>query len=171
MSELANDGLRIEATSIGSDIGAPLVRAQWSELMARYGVPDTTSDDLAADHLEPPDGAFLVAWDGDTAVGCGGVRRHDDTTGEIKRMYVAPEARGRGISRALLRALEDRACEIGYTRLVLETGTKQPEAIALYESEGYVRIEGYGFYREAPQSRCYGKDLTEVLATRGRTGR
>ena len=156
---MATDDLRIEATRVDSAVGAPLVSAQWSELMARYGVPDTTSDDLAADHLEPPDGGFLVAWDGGVAVGCGGVRRHDGTTGEIKRMYVAPGARRRGISRALLRALEDRARAIGYTRLVLETGTKQPEAIALYESEGYARIEGYGYYRDAPQSRCYGKDL------------
>ncbi|MFA5884486.1 MAG: GNAT family N-acetyltransferase [Acidimicrobiia bacterium] len=149
----------IREARIGSGVGAALTGAQWRELMARYGVPETTTDDLAADHLEPPTGVFLVAWDGDAAVGCGGVRSHDDTTGEIKRMYVAPDARRRGVSRIVLRALEDRARAIGYTRLVLETGTKQPEAIALYESEGYTRIAGYGYYRDAPDSRCYGKDL------------
>jgi len=153
------DAIRVTEESIGSEVGAALVGAQWRELMARYGVPETTSDDLEADHLEPPDGMFLVAWDGDTPVGCGGVRKHDATTGEVKRMYVAPDARRRGISRAVLRALEDRARGLGYTRLVLETGTMQPEAIALYESEGYTRIAGYGFYRNESRSRCYGKDL------------
>lgn len=159
---MESDDFRIEAADIDSPVGAPLVRAQWRELMARYGVPETTTDDLAADHLAPPDGVFVVAWDGTAAVGCGGVRRHDDTTGEIKRMYVTPDARRRGVSRAVLRALEVRARALGYTRLVLETGTKQPEAIALYESEGYVQIEGYGYYRDAPQSRCYGKALAEL---------
>ena len=156
MSERVID---VRDARIGSDVGTALTGAQWRELMARYGVPETTTDDLAADHLEPPTGVFLVAWDGDVPVGCGGVRRHDDTTGEIKRMYVAPDARRRGVSRIVLRALEDRARVIGYTRVVLETGTKQPEAIALYESEGYTRIAGYGYSRDAAGSRCYGKDL------------
>ena len=153
------DPIVVTEEKIGSDVGAALVGAQWRELMARYGVPETTSDDLAADHLEPPDGVFVVAWDGDTAVGCGGVRKHDATTGEVKRMYVAPEARRRGVSRAVLRELEGRARVIGYTRLVLETGTMQPEAIALYESEGYARIAGYGYYGDATHVRCYAKDL------------
>jgi len=153
------DPIVVTEEKIGSDVGAALVGAQWRELMARYGVPETTSDDLAADHLEPPDGVFVVAWDGDTAVGCGGVRKHDATTGEVKRMYVAPEARRRGVSRAVLRELEGRARVIGYTRLVLETGTMQPEAIALYESEGYTRIAGYGYYGDATHVRCYAKDL------------
>ena len=153
------DAIRVTEESIGSAVGAALVGAQWRELMARYGVPETTSDDLEADHLEPPDGMFLVAWDGDTPVGCGGVRKHDATTGEVKRMYVAPDARRRGISRAVLRELEGRARVIGYTRLVLETGTMQPEAIALYESEGYARIAGYGYYGDATHVRCYAKDL------------
>ena len=151
--------LKIVEERIDSVVGAPLVSAQWRELLERYGVPDADPDGLTADHLAPPDGVFLVAWDGDVAVGCGGVRKYDDTTGEIKRMYTAPDARRRGISRAILRELERRARDNGYTRLVLETGTKQPEAIALYESEGYERTENYGYYRDAPQSRCYRKDL------------
>src|SRR6186713_1294327 len=115
-----------------SDVGAPLVRAQWRELLERYGVPDADPDDLQADHLAPPHGVFLVAWiDGD-AVGCGGIRQYDEATGEIKRMYTKPEARRRGISRVVLEALEARARAVGYSRLVLETGIRQPEAIALY---------------------------------------
>ena len=142
-----------------SGVGAPLVHAQWSELLARYGVPDADPDDLQADHLAPPHGVFVVAWFDGVAVGCGGIRRYDDSTGEIKRMYVAPDLRRRGISRVVLEALEARAVAIGYTRLVLETGTRQPEAIALYESAGYEPIEPYGFYKSAPMSRCYAKSL------------
>ena len=143
-----------------SEVGAPLVRAQWRELLDRYGVPDADPDDLQADHLAPPHGVFVVAWVDGVAVGCGGIRRYDENTGEIKRMYVAPDLRRRGISRVVLEALEVRAVAIGYTRLVLETGTRQPEAIALYESAGYESIEPYGFYKTAPMSRCYAKSLT-----------
>jgi GNAT superfamily N-acetyltransferase len=145
-----------------SEVGGPLVQAQWRELMRRYGVPDhrdDVTDDLEVAHLAPPTGAFLVGWTGDTPVACGGVRHHDAVTGEVKRMYVAPDHRGQGYSRRVLRALEDRARALGYTRMVLETGTMQPEAMALYESEGYARIDGYGYYGDAPHVRCYGKDL------------
>ena len=161
MSERSDPGTRVADGHPGSEVGAALVGAQWRELMRRYGVPEerNVSDDLEIDHLAPPDGVFLVGWAGDTPVACGGVRRHDATTGEVKRMYVAPDHRGNGYSRALLRALEDRARGLGYTRMVLETGTMQPEAIALYESEGYASIEAYGFYAGAPDERCYGKDL------------
>ena len=142
-----------------SDVGAPLVHAQWSELLARYGVPDADPDDLQADHLAPPHGVFVVAWADGVPVSCGGVRQYDATTGEIKRMYTLPDARRRGISRVVLEELEARAAAIGYTRLVLETGVRQPEAIALYESAGYAPIKPYGFYKNAPLSRCYAKDL------------
>ena len=74
-------------------------------------------------------------------------------------MYVKPDMRRRGISRVVLEELEAHARAIGYTRLVLETGTRQPEAIALYESAGYESIEPYGFYKTAPMSRCYAKSL------------
>jgi GNAT superfamily N-acetyltransferase len=143
-----------------SEVGAPLVHAQWSELLARYGVPDADPDDLQADHLAPPHGVFVVAWLDGVAVGCGGIRQYDATTGEIKRMYVKPDLRRQGISRVVLEELEARARGIGYTRLVLETGTRKPEAIALYESSGYDAIEPYGFYKQAPMSRCYAKPLS-----------
>ncbi|GMU78748.1 MAG: N-acetyltransferase [Acidimicrobiia bacterium] len=155
----ASAGVTIASDTIESVVGSQLVLAQWRELLERYGVPDADPDGLTALHLAPPDGEFLVAWADRTAVGCGGLRRYDATTGEIKRMYVVPAWRRRGVSRAILLALEARAREIGYVRLVLETGTRQPEAMALYESECYTPIESYGSYRDAPQSRCYAKDL------------
>ena len=88
-------------------------------------------------------------------VACGGVRRLDEGIGEVKRMYVVPEARGQGISRVLLKALVERASELGYGELWLETGTAQPEAMALYESAGFVPIAPYGQYKEYASSRCY----------------
>src|SRR5690554_6319601 len=143
--------LRIVEGSIASWVGAALVAAQGRELRHRYGVPEDrpgSIDDLAPDQLVPPDGVFLIGWAGDEAVACGGVRRHTDGVGEIKRMYVVPEHRRHGYARVLLRALEERAAALGYTRLVLETGRPQPEAIALYEAEGYEPIPPYGFHRD-----------------------
>lgn len=117
------------------------------------------SDVVVAEHLAPPNGIFLVAWLADVAVACGGVRRYDETTGEVKRMYVIPGARRQGLSRVVLTELEARAQAIGYTRLVLETGTRQPEAMALYESAGYESITPYGPRSDASYSRCYAKSL------------
>jgi GNAT superfamily N-acetyltransferase len=161
-ADTTTDAWRIVEDHPGSEVGAALVDAQWRELMRRYGVPDDrddVTDDLEVEHLAPPHGVFLVGWADGVPVACGGVRRHDVTTGEVKRMFVAPEHRGHGHSRALLRALEDRARGLGYSRMVLETGTMQPEAMALYEHEGYTRIGGYGYYGDAPHVRCYGKEL------------
>ena len=154
-----SDDVELRDDRLDSDVGAPLVRAQWLELLERYGVPDADPDDLKADHLAPPHGVFLVAWVDGVAVSCGGIRQYDATTGEIKRMYTLPGARRRGISRVLLEELESRSRAIGYTRLVLETGVRQPEAIALYESAGYESIEPYGYYKHEPSSRCYAKPL------------
>jgi GNAT superfamily N-acetyltransferase len=154
-----SDDVEVRDDRLDSDVGAPLVRAQWFELLVRYGVPDADPDDLKADHLAPPHGVFLVAWIDGVAVSCGGIRQYDETTGEIKRMYTVPEARRRGISRVVLEELEARARRIGYTRLVLETGVRQPEAIALYESAGYESTEPYGYYKHEPSSRCYAKPL------------
>jgi GNAT superfamily N-acetyltransferase len=104
---------------------------------------------------------FLVAWANGEPVACGALRPlHDDpTVGEIKRMYTRPAGRRQGLSRRLLLRLEEVALELGYPRLQLETGLAQPEAMALYESEGWARIESYGFYKHSPQSVCYGKVL------------
>ncbi|MEV4055088.1 GNAT family N-acetyltransferase [Amycolatopsis sp. NPDC049688] len=134
-----------------------LREAQRIELDARYGTDDhepgavPTADTVAV---------FLVARDaGGTPVGCGGLRPLGPGSGEIKRMYVDPAARGTGVAAALLRALEDHARELGITRLLLETGTGQPDAIRFYQREGYEPIEAYGPYRGEPLSRCFARDL------------
>ena len=150
--------IRLVAEALDADAGAALVRALLDELMARYGVPDP--DHPAAAELRAPDGVFFVAYRGERPVGCGGLRRHDEHVGEVKRMYVEPDERRHGVGRAILRAVEAEAWRIGYRELVLETGVLQPEAIALYESEGYVAVEPWGVYRESVTSRCFAKALT-----------
>jgi GNAT superfamily N-acetyltransferase len=80
-------------------------------------------------------------------------------TAEVKRMYVAPAARGLGVARRMLARLEDTAAGAGAEAMILETGAAQPEAMALYESSGYLRIESFGHYKWSPQNRCYGKRL------------
>jgi GNAT superfamily N-acetyltransferase len=149
--------LRLVPEPLDGDAGVVLVQALLDELMARYGAPDP--DHPAADELLPPDGVFFVAYRGAQAVGCGGLRRHDEHVGEVKRMYVEPDERRHGVGRAILRAVESAARRIGYRELVLETGVLQPEAIALYESEGYVAVEPWGLYRESVTSRCFAKEL------------
>jgi len=107
----------------------------------------------------PPDGVFLVVRDEGRAIGCGGVCRFDETRAELKRMYVVRDARGRGLGRLLLVALEDEARRLGYDGIVLETGDRQPEALGLYESAGYEPIPCYGVYATRALSRCYEKHL------------
>jgi GNAT superfamily N-acetyltransferase len=105
----------------------------------------------------------VAALDG-ADVACGGVRQLAPGIGEVKRMYVVPSARGRGLSRLLLRALVEHAVAVGLGELWLETGTAQPEAMALYESEGFEPIAPYGQYRDEPDSRCYRLVLPSVGA-------
>ena len=93
--------------------------------------------------MAPPTGTFLVAYLGDDAVGCGGLKTLAPGLGEVKRMYVAPEARGRGLGRRLLAALEDAARDLGLRALRLDTNERMPEARRLYETSGYRAIPPY----------------------------
>jgi GNAT superfamily N-acetyltransferase len=104
-------------------------------------------------------GSFLVAYADGGPIGCGAVRRLDSGTAELKRMYVAPSARGQGIGRALLSALEQEARTLGAVRLVLETGTRQEAALALYRRAGFAVIPAFGEYLDSPTSVCMGKAL------------
>ena len=114
---------------------------------------------LKTEHLEEGRGTFLVARDGARAVGCGGVRVLDSTTAEVKRMYVEPDHRGRGVGRAVLTELESAAARLGVQRLVLETGVHQKAAISLYRSAGFAPIDCWGEYASSPSSVCFEKNL------------
>jgi GNAT superfamily N-acetyltransferase len=98
---------------------------------------------LAPAELRPPGGAYLVGFEGDDPVAGGGLRRLSEGVAEIKRMYVRPDARSRGVARALLVALEEEAGSLGYTAIRLDTGPKQEYGLALYRSAGYVDVEPY----------------------------
>lgn len=142
-----------------SPLAVALVEQLAHDLDLRYGEEDDGGvgwrAEVTAADVTAPDGAFLVAWlDGEPA-GCGGLKRLDAETAEIKRMFTAVTARRRGVARALVRGLVDAARDLGYERVWLETGTEQPEAISLYESEGFAAIPPYGRYRDDPRSRCY----------------
>lgn len=126
------------------------------EYVVRYGDEDMTPVDPA--EFAPPLGLFLVVYVDDVPAACGGWRVHD-TDVELKRMYVRPGFRGRGLARAVLAELERTAAEAGYARLILETGSRQPEAIALYVSAGYTPVPSFGYYAEAPEAVHLGKRL------------
>jgi len=134
-----------------------LVAEVQQEYVRRYGGPDETRVDPA--EFAAPDGTFLVALVGGETIGCAGLRRHGDGAVEVKRMFVRVEHRRRGHARRMLAALEEWARDRGATRVVLETGVAQPEAIALYESAGYLPTDGFGHYRDSPLSRSFTKDL------------
>src|SRR5262249_27401869 len=104
-------------------------------------------------------GAFLIAWRTAKPIGCGAIRRIEERTGELKRMYVVPEERGRGIGWGILQALEGEARTLGISRVVLETGIRQREALALYERAGFLRIALFGEYVASPLSICMAKEL------------
>jgi GNAT superfamily N-acetyltransferase len=143
--------------------GQALVDAVQQEYVVRYGGPDTAPVDPG--EFAPPSGRFLVGYVGTEPVACGGLRRiGDGVIGagvvEIKRMYVVPAWRGRGLSRVVLARLEELAASLGADRVVLETGPQQPEAMRLYETSGYERIEGFGHYKCNENSISYGKRLS-----------
>lgn len=132
---------------------AALVTGQQRELREADGGLDgqatLTHDDIR----------YLVVVEGGRAVACGGVQALDDGTGELKRMYVRPACRGRGIARQLLAALEEFAFQQGHSVVCLETGTYLPAAIGLYTSCGYEPIPVYGEYVDNPYSVCFAKRL------------
>jgi GNAT superfamily N-acetyltransferase len=122
-----------------------------------YGGPDAAA--VEPGEFDPPGGLFLLGRLDGRPVAMGGWRRLDDTTAEIKRMYVSPSARGQGLARRVLAELERTAAAAGLTGLVLNTGPQQPEAVRLYKSAGYVDVPAFGHYAAYPQALFFGKQL------------
>lgn len=136
------------------------------EYAARYGDEGDVTP-LDPTMFDPPSGLYLLAYDEyQRPVATGGWRSQErneegysDGDAEIKRMFVIPEGRGKGLARRILAALEADARAAGRVRMVLETGDKQPEAIALYTSSGYAPCEKFGHYRTYESSLCFAKPL------------
>jgi GNAT superfamily N-acetyltransferase len=129
----SGDGGRLESA----------MRAEITELYGGLKLNDAAMPAAGPAQLNPPAGAFLVGYRDDMPVCCGGIKRLAERACELKRMYVVPEARGQGVARQLLVALEERAVELGYTIARLDTGARQPGARHLYSSAGYREIENY----------------------------
>lgn len=149
----------VQRANILSPTAQLLITALNAELLGRYPEEGACHFQLDANEVADGQGAFLVAFRSGQPVGCGAVRRIEMDTGEIKRMYVAPQERGRGVGRAILNAIEAEAKALQLTRLVLETGVRQAEAQALYQRAGFSRIAPFGEYIHSPLSICMAKAL------------
>jgi ribosomal protein S18 acetylase RimI-like enzyme len=149
--------VRFARVRFADPLVAPLRAGIRQEYEERYG-PSDSADDVEAAEFDPPDGIFVVLLDdsastgraaGPVTVAGGGIRRFDDSTCEIKRMWTNSHYRRQGHAITVLGELEAIATELGYQRLLLETGPAQPEALALYRRLGYREIGPYGRYPHA----------------------
>jgi broad specificity phosphatase PhoE/GNAT superfamily N-acetyltransferase len=151
----------IAAAAIDSPDCQILIAALDAELTERYPEAGANHFRLDPEEVSPGRGVFLLADIDGAPAGCGAVRQLNGAEAEIKRMYVAPHARGQGVGRALLTALEDEARRLGVARLVLETGERQPEALGLSKSAGFAAIPLFGEYVGSRLSVCMAKELAE----------
>lgn len=161
---VSHDPLRLVSASLRDRDARLLVDEVQAEYVERYGAPDETP--LEERVFDPPGGAFYLGYAGDVPVAMGGWKTRADVhpwgitrVAEVKRMYVAPSARRRGYARQVLTHLEETARQAGVQAVVLETGTAQPEAIAMYVSDGFELIENFGYYAWSPMVRSFGKRL------------
>jgi GNAT superfamily N-acetyltransferase len=149
--------VRLRALPYDDPLAQELVERVQQEYVERYGGRDAAVVDPA--EFLPPAGLFLVAEvDGDPA-GCGAWRAFPDGAVEIKRVYVEPAFRRQGVAQVVMAALESSAAAAGHRSVVLNTGQKQPEAVALYARLGYHPVPGYGVYACAPDAVFLGKSL------------
>jgi GNAT superfamily N-acetyltransferase len=143
------------------DVTAPLARMLFNELdvdlLSRY--PASSVHSLIEGAGAQVRTVFLVAWHSEEPIGCAALVDLGGGSAELKRMFVRTRFRNQGIARQLLAAIEQEARDLGYTEIRLETGTRQPEAIGLYESSGYTAIPKYNPYSDDPNSVCYAKSL------------
>lgn len=129
------------------------------DVRARYG---DLQDEYDKCNIIPFIETVIVVYLDGRPIGCGCFKPFDKNTVEIKRMFVHPDYRGKGISRNVLRSLEEWAGELGFSYSILETALKQPEAIGLYKSAGYKLIDNYGPYVNMPHSICFRKSMDHV---------
>jgi GNAT superfamily N-acetyltransferase len=148
---------RLRAVPYDDPVAVLLVEQVQQEYVQRYGGPDEAVVDPA--EFVPPAGLFLVAEVDGVPAGSGAWRVVGEGVAEIKRMYVAPRFRRRGLAQLVLDTLERSAAAAGHASVVLNSGAEQPEALALYEQAGYDVVPGYGIYACAPGAVFLGKEL------------
>ena len=150
--------LTIERADFASEQSQSLLAELWREIDELYGNETPSNSTLAG--MDEERVAFVITRLNHEPVGCGAIRPLDDNVAEVKRVFVRPDYRGRGIARAIMHELEQLARDRGFSEIWLETGLRQPAAVRLYESLGYTRIADFGDYKDDPLSVCYGKRLT-----------
>ncbi len=171
---MASESITIEHADLTADVSRALIDSLNAELSGVY--PEAGATHFRLDHEEVAGGrgAFLIVYQEGTPVGCGALRLLDPETAELKRMFVAPAVRGKGLGRRLVAALEAEARALGVRRLVLETGVRQAAALALYRATGFQPIPLYGEYCLSPEtSVCLGKEIVDqdLNSTRPAPGR
>ena len=147
----------LRPVSVSDPLARPLLDGLEHEYRVRYGINDELSSTEETD-FDPPAGGFIVFVAGEVTAAGGGFRAHAPGVCEVKRMWTHPDYRRRGLATLVLDALEQAAVAAGYRRLVLETGPRQPEAAAMYERRGYVRIPTFGRY---PQALAFATELDQ----------
>ena len=140
-------------------VARDLVARVQQEYVERYGGPDAAVVDPA--EFLPPAGLFLAASVGDEPAGCGAWRVHAPGVVEVKRVFVAPAFRRRGLAELIMSTLEGSAARAGHREVVLNTGRRQPEALALYDRLGYRPVPGYGVYAGERGAVFLGKALAD----------
>jgi GNAT superfamily N-acetyltransferase len=159
---MATETITVARAELSADASRDLIGALNAELSAIYPEAGATHFRLDGEEVTGGRGAFLIVYQEGTPVGCGALRLLDPQTGELKRMYIAPAVRGKGLGRRLVAALEAEARALGVRRLVLETGVRQAAALALYRATGFQPIPFFGEYCLSPEtSVCLGKELVD----------
>jgi len=148
-----DSGLRLALEAADTDASCALQRAFFAEIAERYpGFDPDLGPSADPSELGPPGGAWVVAYLDGRPVGCGGLKGVDGETGEIRRVFLDSRARGRGIGQQVLRELERHARRLGYRRVRLTTGDRQPEALGLFRSAGYGEVADFNGY---PFAHCW----------------
>jgi len=159
---MASETITIARAELSADVSRALINSLNAELRGIYPEPGATHFHLDPEEARDGRGTFLVVYREGKPVGCGALRLLDAETAELKRMYVSPTLRRRGLGRRLVAALEAEARALGVRRLVLETGVRQAAALALYRATGFHPIPLYGEYCLSPEtSVCLGKNLLD----------
>jgi GNAT superfamily N-acetyltransferase len=157
--------VRLRSVPYRDPVAHELVERVQQEYVRRYGGRDEAAVDPA--EFQPPTGSFLVAEVDGVPAGCGGWRVHGygapPGTVEVKRVYVEPAFRRRGLAQLLMAALEDDAVAAGHRAVVLNSGDRQPEALALYAALGYAPVPGYGIYAGMPGAVFLGKQIGDEI--------
>jgi ribosomal protein S18 acetylase RimI-like enzyme len=162
--------VRLRTLPYDDPVAQYLVERVQQEYVVRYGGRDEAV--VQPGDFEPPAGVFLVAEIDGVPAACGAWRLLPSGKVEIKRVYVEPAFRRRGLARWVMAALEDSAARAGHRSVVLNTGQEQPEALALYDRLGYQPVPGYGVYACAPDAVFLGRELRhrgDIDDTKGNT--